>query len=139
MRGQLYGLGPFRFRTQGPSADELSHLSAGRWQKIDRLQAESANQYIGRDNDEITLNAIIYTRETPGFGQVEAMRSDSALKTPHMLVSGYGRVFGLFVIVSVENVQTFLLADGSPQRVEFSLTIRSFGNDSTGGFGRLFG
>ena len=47
MNGQLFGLGPFRFRILGPSVDRLTHQTEARWASIGRLQREPARQFIG--------------------------------------------------------------------------------------------
>ena len=138
MNGQLFGLGPFRFRVLGPSVDHLTHSTEARWASIERLQREPARQFIGAGQNQIVLDAVIYTRETEGYGQIQSMRAAAGQGQPYMLIAGHGRVFGKFVLESIESDESYLLADGAPQKYEFSITLSSFGSDGGGGIGRLF-
>lgn len=146
MNGQLFGLGPFRFRVLGPSVDHLTHTTGARWASIERLQRQPARQFIGAGQEQIVLDAVIYTRETEGYGQIQRMRAAAGHGIPYMLVAGHGRVFGRFVLESIDSDESYLLADGAPQKLEFSISLSSFGpdgNTSVGGSigtsaGRLF-
>ncbi|TIU88782.1 MAG: hypothetical protein E5W01_12760, partial [Mesorhizobium sp.] len=61
--------------------------------------------------------------------QLNAMRAIASLGQPNMLVSGLGRIFGLFVILGVDETQTFFLDNGAPRKQEFNIDLKSYGPD----------
>jgi len=135
MNGVLLSLGGFRFEVSGPSYEGLEHSTSARWAKLDRLGAKPARQFVGPGDETIKLSGTIYTRFSKGFGEIEAMRAAAGKGKPMMLVSGYGRVFGRFVIEGIGSSQTHFLPDGSPQKATFSLDLAAYG----GGLGILGG
>jgi len=127
MNGVLLRLGVFTFKVSGPSYEGFEHTSSARWAKLDRLGAKPARQFVGPGDETIYLDGTIYPRFFGGFGQIEAMRAAAGLGQPMMLVSGYGRVFGMFVIERVASSQSYFLPDGSPQKAVFSLELAAYG------------
>lgn len=136
-RGVLMALGPFRFQVSGPSYERFSHRSEARWERQDRLGRAPARQFIGPGDHLITLDGRVYTQYTGGYAQIERMRDALAKDTPYILVSGFGKVFGKFVIERVETGQEYFLPDGSPLRLEFTIDLASYGEDGAQ-FGGLF-
>jgi len=138
MRGEMMALGPFRFRVLGLPLDRLNHVSGARWAKLDRLAAEPAHQFIGPESDQVTLEATIYTAEQDGYATLRGLRAASKRPQPHLLVSGYGRVFGLFVIEQVVGDEAVFETGAAPLMVDFSITLSAFGGPAGGGIGGLF-
>ena len=139
MRGVLLSLGGFLFQVSGPSYEGLEHSSEARWAKLDRLGAKPARQFVGQGDETIYLDGTIYPRFGKGFGQIEAIRAAANAGKPLMLVSGYGRVFGRFVIERVGSSQSYFLPDGSPQKMTFSIELGAYGGRAGGGLlGGLF-
>lgn len=137
MIGILMALGPFRFQVSGPSYERFSHRSEARWEKQERLGREPALQFMGPGGHRISLDGTIYTQYTGGYAQIERMREAMAKGAPFILVSGFGKVFGKFVIEGVDTGQEYFLPDGSPLKVEFTVDLASYGDDR-GGIGGLF-
>ena len=137
MNGVLLSLGGYRFEVSGPSYEGLEHSTSARWAKLDRLGAKPARQFVGPGDETVYLDGTIYPRFGKGFGQIEAIRAAAGKGKPMMLVSGYGRVFGRFVIERVNSSQTYFLPDGSPQKATFSLELGAYGGRA-GILGGLF-
>jgi phage protein U len=47
-----------------------------------------------------------------------------------MLVDGLGWIWERWVIAGVEETKSVFLADGAPRKIEFSLTLRAYGEDA---------
>ncbi|MBK1868244.1 phage tail protein [Aestuariivirga sp. YIM B02566] len=137
MNTVLLALGPFRFQVRGPSYEKLNLSTEARWEQQDRLSRAPAMQFIGPGVHTLTIDGTIYTHYSGGFSQIERMRSEMGKGRPHILVSGYGRVFGKYVIQNLDTTQTFFLADGAPLKVEFTTELKSYGEDGQN-FGGLF-
>lgn len=125
----MMGLGPYRFSLNTAAYQSLERMDEYRWQSQDRIGRHPAMQYIGAGHTTVTLDGVIYPHFRGGLGQIQAMRGAAILGTPLVLVSGGGRIFGFFVILSVEETQTVFLANGAPRKQEFAITLKSYGAD----------
>ena len=57
------------------------------------------------------------------------MRGEAGRGKPLMLTEGTGRVWGQWVITRVEETRRVFQADGTPQRIEFRLSIARYGEE----------
>jgi phage protein U len=48
---------------------------------------------------------------------------------PHMVVDGTGKVYGRYVIIDVKETRSTMLDDLRPRRVDFSITLKHYGQD----------
>ena len=46
------------------------------------------------------------------------------------MVEGSGRIYGLWVIESLTETKTIFFRDGTPRRIEFSITLKRIDDDS---------
>lgn len=128
----MMALGIYRFALETAAYQELVRHTSYRWASQERIGRHPAMQFIGPGHDEIDLEGVIYPHFRGGLGQLDAMRVIAGFGSPHLLVSGTGRIFGSYVIESVEEIQTIFHSNGSPRKLEFALVLRSYGAD--GGF-----
>lgn len=126
---RMMGLGPFRFGLETAAYQKLIRADEYRWQSQERIGRHPAMQFLGAGHTTISLDGVIYPEFRGGFAQLDRMRFLAGLGTPHMLVSGTGRIFGLFVIESVDERQAIFHRDGSPRKQEFGLFLSSYGAD----------
>lgn len=126
----MLALGTFRFGVNRACYQTLSRRAAYRWEKLDRAGRAPASQFLGRDAEEISLEGVIYPHFKGGLRQVEAMRVVAGLGQPMILVDGLGWVFQKWVILGVEERKSVFMADGAPRRIDFSLHLRSYGEDA---------
>lgn len=129
MASVMMGLGAFRFAIDTAAYQQLQRTSEYRWESQDRIGRAPAMQFIGAGHETFTLEGIIYPHFKSGLGQLDLMRAQAGLGVPLTLVSGFGRIFGFFVIMTVDETQTFFLANGMPRKQEFSLELKSYGTD----------
>ncbi|WP_273794633.1 phage tail protein [Brucella intermedia] len=128
----MMGLGPFRFSIDTAAYQTLTRKSEYRWESQERIGRHPAMQFIGAGHETFTLEGTVYPHWRSGFGQVEEMRGIAGQGSPLMLVSGTGRVFGRFVITEVEERQTYFHPNGAPRKQEFTLELKSYGEDGEG-------
>ncbi|MER9393907.1 MULTISPECIES: phage tail protein [unclassified Mesorhizobium] len=125
----MMGLGPFRFSLSTAAYQSLERAEEYRWEEAARIGRAPAMQFIGAGTSTFTLSGVIYPAFRGGLGQLDSMRAIAAIGAPQMLVSGVGRIFGLFVIASVGETQTYFLSNGAPRKQEFNLDLKSYGAD----------
>lgn len=125
----MMALGLFRFGMSGANYQTFRRAAAYRWQKLDRVGRTPAMQFLGPDTQEVTLSGAIYPHFKGGLRQVELMRLAAAQGKPMILVDGLGWVWERWVIISVEETKTLLMSDGAPRKIEFSMTLKTYGAD----------
>jgi len=125
----MMALGPFRFGLDTAAYQTLTRSSEYRWESQERIGRHPAMQFIGEGHTTITLDGIILPLFRGGLSQIDRMRTMAEQGTPHFFVSDRGKVFGRFVILTVEETQTIFLPNGSPRKIEFALQLKSYGAD----------
>lgn len=124
----MMGLGPFRFSLDSAAYQEQTRTDGVDWQEQTRIGRKPALQRVGDTLTEIQLKGIIYPDFRGGLAQLEKMRMAANLG-PLFIVSGTGRIFGQFVIMSVQENQTIFRSDGTPRKQEFTLFLKEYGAD----------
>ena len=61
------------------------------------------------------------------------MRAQAGLGKPLFLISGSGFAFGRWCISKISENQSNFLKDGSPRKIEFSITLKRYGEDKKRG------
>lgn len=102
----MMGLGPFRFGLETAAYQTLSRATEYRWESQERIGRHPAMQFIGEGHTTIDLDGVIYPLFRGGLSQVDRMRTIAGQGAPQILVSGRGRVYGQFVIMSVSETST---------------------------------
>lgn len=128
----MMALGAFRFGLETAAYQSLDRSTDYRWASQERIGRHPAMQFIGEGHTDITLPGVIYPEFKGGLAQVDAMRAIAGTGSPQMLIAGTGKVFGRFVIMSVSDVQTIFHRDGVPRKIEFTVSLKTYGAD--GGF-----
>jgi phage protein U len=109
----MMALGLFRFGMANEAYQNFTRRAAFRWDKVDRVGRAPALQYAGPDAQTVSLSGVIYPHFRGGLRQVDLMRARAETGEPMMMVDGLG----------------WVLADGAPQKIEFSMKLQAYGED----------
>ena len=123
-------IGPVQFSVSGPHYDALRHSAQFMWPAQGRFGRRDALQFTGEGEESIEVTGTIYTDYFGGFSSL--MRLRAMARTPQMVISGGGDVFGRFCITEVSNEQTFQDQWGRPRKVVFTLRLTRYGEDGNG-------
>lgn len=126
----MMALGIFRFGISSGSYQNFSRTAAYRWGKVNRIGRAPALQFTGPDAETIKLDGVIYPHFKGGLRQVELMRLRAKAAKPMMMVDGLGWVWDRWVIDQVEERKGVFLRDGAPRKIEFTLSLKSYGKDN---------
>jgi len=127
MNGTLLLLGPFRFSLGSTSYDELSRSSGWNWQEVDRVGTTPALQYTGPTAETLSLSGRLCPPLPGGIEQLARMRTMAGFGWPLPLITGTGRVLGLWVIESLEDTGMRHFKDGYPKMSTFNLRLKKYG------------
>jgi|TARA_Y100000389_G_scaffold179538_1_gene193675 uncharacterized protein len=126
-------LGAYRFAVKNSTYQTLKRQSEYKWQEVNRLGSNPALQFTGFGVETIDLEGIIYPHFKGGLKQITLMRVQAGLGKPLFLISGNGFAFGRWCISKISENQSNFLKDGSPRKIEFSITLKRYGEDKKRG------
>ncbi|MHA1540282.1 MAG: phage tail protein [Alphaproteobacteria bacterium] len=126
-------LGVYRFAVNNAAYQTLKRKTEYKWQEVGRIGTEPALQFTGKAVETIELEGVIYPQFKGGLRQVSMMRAEAGFGKPLMLISGNGFAFGKWCIASVSENQSVFLKDGSPRKIEFSMSLKKYGEDKARG------
>lgn len=132
MRTYMARLGAFTFGIDTAAFKELQRTSTFNWQAKQRIGRKPAQQNTGRGADTIKLDGVIFPHFRGGLSQVEQMRAQAGLGQPLPLVYAFesvGQFCGLWCITGIEETRSIFFEDGTPRRIEFSLSLVEYGED----------
>lgn len=121
----LLGYGYFIFSMQSVPFHELSRAVAWRQPTNDVLGAMPKTQFLGKQSETVTIQAVLMPEVTGGEVSLKRLETMANSGKPYPLVSGVDmRVLGWFVVESFSEKRTQFFNDGSPRKIEFSMTLK---------------
>lgn len=125
----MLSLGMFVFSLSTLAYQELRRQTNWRHASNSRVGAPPALQFVGRGEDTITLPGIILPELAGSVLSLDALRLMANTGKAWPMVEGTGRIYGLWVIESLSETKTVFFRDGTPQRIEFTLTLKRTDDD----------
>lgn len=116
-------LGSYQFSINTAAYQELRRRTAYSWAAQERFGKSANRQFTGPGDDSMTLSGVIYTEFRGGIRQLDEMRRMAARGRPLLLIDGYGRVMGHWIIESIEEGQSVFAGFGRPRKQEFTMQI----------------
>ncbi|WP_201491286.1 phage tail protein [Pseudomonas paracarnis] len=125
----MLSLGMFVFSLSTLAYQELQRQTNWRYASNSRVGAPPALQFVGRGDDTITLPGIILPELAGSVLSLDALRLMANTGKAWPMVEGTGRIYGLWVIESLSETKTVFFRDGTPRRIEFTLTLKRTDDD----------
>ncbi len=120
----LASLGLFVFETTSAAFEELSRKSNYRFGTGNAVGTRPHMQYIGQDNDDISLSGTLYPEITNGIVSLDELRDMAATGKTYALMNGNGYYYGMCYITDISETQSHLLSDGTARKIGFSLSLK---------------
>jgi phage protein U len=124
MHMPLLSLGLFIFATGQTAIDEMARKSSYRYGSGNAVGVYPTLQYLGPDNDTLTLQGVLYPEVTDLPIRINELRSMAKTGKSFAMLGGDGTYFGLWKITDIEENRKYLLPDGTPRKIEFSLELK---------------
>ena len=115
-------LGEFVFWALGTPYESIERDPSWRVAKHKRVSQRPLLQFVGPDEERITIAGTLYPQLTDGTASIEQLRAlgDAGESLP--LVDEAGWVYGLWAIENVSEKQSKIMW-GGPQRIDFTLKL----------------
>lgn len=125
----MLALGMFVFSLSTAAYQELQRQTEWRHASNNRVGAAPARQFIGRGDDTITLPGIILPELAGSALSLDALRLMANTGKAWPMVEGSGQIYGLWIIESLSETKTLFFRDGTPRRIEFTLSLKRIDDD----------
>ncbi|SIO25626.1 phage tail protein [Halodesulfovibrio marinisediminis] len=126
---EMMRLGDFVFSTKTAAFQSASRSSTYNWAEQARIGNIPCLQFTGEGTETLSLSGVIYPTFRGGLKQVDAMRELAGSGKPLCLISGMGDLKGYWCITSVKEKNSDFLQAGIPQKIEFSLELKYYGEN----------
>lgn len=126
----LLALDQFVFGMDTLAFHELQRQTQWKHRTTSRVGARDARQYMGPGEDTVTLTGVLAPELTGNLASLLDLRKMADIGAAYAMVDGAGTVYGAFVIESLNEGQTLHYADGTPRRVEFTLSLARDDDDN---------
>lgn len=137
MATPLLSLGPHIFQIDSLNFQRLRRRTEINAPEIARFGSMSATQFTGRKRGSVTISGLLFPDEFNDREEYEALRQTQAAGQPVVMTGwavGTGtaaEVFGLVLILSVEDEQDRISRSGKGQRLSYTIELAGAGD--TGG------
>ncbi|WP_460158709.1 phage tail protein [Pseudomonas sp. S3_E11] len=125
----MLALGMFVFSLSTAAYQALQRQTDWRHASNPRVGAAPARQFVGRGDDTITLPGIILPELAGSVLSLDALRLMANTGKAWPMVEGSGRIYGLWIIESLNETKTLFFRDGTPRRIEFTLNLKRIDDD----------
>lgn len=119
----MMALGMFVFSLETLAYQEFQRQTAWRHGKTSRIGTNPARQFLGRDDDTITLPGVLLPGLAGSTLSLDTLRMMGDTGKAWPLVEGTGKIYGLWVIEDLGETRTVFFRDGAARRIEFSLKL----------------
>ncbi|WP_145537971.1 phage tail protein [Yersinia alsatica] len=120
----MMALGMFVFMLQTVPYQDFQHQMAWRHPSNARFGLRPVSQFLGPDEESITLSGVLYPELTGGKASLMALQLMAETGKAWSLIEGNGAIHGMFVIESLNRTKSLFFSDGSARKIEFTLTLK---------------
>ncbi|OZU14092.1 phage tail protein [Salmonella enterica subsp. enterica serovar Altendorf] len=130
-------LGLFVFVLQTAPYQQMQQEVSWRHVTNSRVGQRPATQFLGVDEETITLSGELYPELTGGTLSLMTLQwmADTGKAWP--LIEGTGFIYGMFVITSLSRTRTFFSPNGHASKIKFTLTLKRVDSNLKELFGDL--
>lgn len=126
MSNTMLRLGAFKFSVSTAAYQQLTRAVAYRWARQERIGTNDALQFTGLGPETIDLGGVVFPQFAGGSGQINKMRLQASIGIPLPLITGTGRVLGLWVVEQISETQAVFAVKGAPKRQEFNMRLARY-------------
>lgn len=117
-------LGYFVFSLHTLAYQDLQRQLAWRHASTSRVGSRPAHQFIGPEDETITLNGVLLPELAGTRLSLELLAAMAETGNAWPLIQGDGTLFGEYLITSIQTTGTLHFQDGAPRRIEFQITLK---------------
>lgn len=121
-----YGL--FVFTLSTIPYQEMKRQLSWRYGSNTRNGLRPSKQFLGPDDEPITLSGTLAPELSGGRVSLKLLEMMAAKGKAWPLIEGSGTIYGMYVMDSLETTGTYLHQDGTPRKIDFSISLKRADN-----------
>lgn len=130
-------LGLFVFQLRTVPYQQLQYQRNWRHVTNNRVNRRPTTQFLGPDNDQLTLSGVLMPEVTGGRLSLLALELMAEQGKAWPLIEGGGTIYGMYVIESLNQTKTEFFSSGEARKIEFSLGLKRVDESLSDMFGSL--
>lgn len=119
----LLALGQFVFGMDTAPFQELQRRTQWRHAANPRVGARDVRQFVGLGDDTFNISGTLVPELAGKLSSLDELRKMGNAGEAYALVDGTGTVYGAYLLEEVDTTNKNLRQDGTPRRVDFSITL----------------
>ncbi len=119
-------LGTYKFSISTAAYQEFARTTQYRWARQERIGTNDALQFTGFGPETIDLRGVVFGAFAGGVRQPDALRLMASVGSPLPLISGTGRILGLWCVERIAETQSVFVAQGAPLRQAFDMSMTRY-------------
>ncbi len=119
----LASLGLFIFDLASLPFNEVGRRRDWRHARSERVGVRDAFQFTGPGQDRVSLQGAIVPGVAGSFASIETLVQMAETGDVHQFADGTGRIWGGFVIQSLDTRGRYITVDGVPRMIDFAIEI----------------
>ncbi|MGN4063847.1 phage tail protein [Burkholderia gladioli] len=119
----MMALGLFVFSLSTLPYQELKRRRGWRFASNNRVGKKPARQYVGEDDETISLSGVLLPELTGGDMSLAVIEAMAGQHTAWPLIEGTGHIYGMFTIDNIDTTRTLFFDDGTARRIEFTIAL----------------
>ncbi len=121
----MMALGLFVFSVDTAAFQSMARKLAWRHPSAARVGARPSHQFLGVDDESITLTGVTHTGLARlGRVSIEVLEEMGNTGQAWLLIGGDFKVYGHYLIESLETTHTEFYPDGTARKIEFTLSLK---------------
>ncbi|CAG9259189.1 hypothetical protein BDI4_60102 [Burkholderia diffusa] len=108
----MMALGLFVFSLSTLPYQELKRRRGWRFASNNRVGKKPARQYVGEDDETISLSGVLLPELTGGDMSLAVIEAMADQHTAWPLIEGTGHIYGMFTIDDIDTTRTLFFDDG---------------------------
>ncbi|MFL0003453.1 phage tail protein [Klebsiella variicola] len=130
-------LGLFVFQLRTVPYQQLQYQRNWRHVTNNRVNRRPTTQFLGPDNDQLTLSGVLMPEVTGGRLSLLALELMAEQGKAWPLIEGGGTIYGMYVIESLNQTKAEFFVSGEARKIEFSLGLKRVDESLSEMFGSL--
>lgn len=119
----MMALGLFVFTLDTLPYQDFKQRYAWRWPSNSRVGARPTYQFLGVDEETISLSGVLLPELTGGDTALSLLKMMADQGKAWPLIEGTGMIYGFFVVQSFDVSRQDFFSDGKARRLEFTINL----------------
>lgn len=120
----MMALGLFVFMMETVPYQQLQQRFAWRLASNSRVGKRPTHQFLGPDDETITLSGVLMPELTGGDTALSLLKLMADQGKAWPLLEGTGMIYGFYAVESIDTTRSDFFSDGKARRIEFTITLK---------------